>query len=82
LVFHCRVHNVIVQEAWCKKAPILPSLIARVPPQPPLPSTPAVSSPAALPDAAVLTPLVDLADRLGAMLQNQHQVRVHHGTVL
>lgn len=61
------------QESWCKKGAPTPDLISQYKPQPLPPPHPRAPQPA--PDAAVLRPLVKLADQLGALLQNQHQVR-------
>jgi hypothetical protein len=61
------------QEAWCKKAPLLPDLIAQYQPQAVLPA--ALPPPPPPLPALLLAPLLELADQVGAMLQNQHQVR-------
>lgn len=61
------------QEQWCKKGPPTAELITSYAPQPAMPSSP-INPPAAL-DWGVLRPLTALADKFGALLQNDHQVR-------
>ncbi len=68
----CVCVYVSVQENWCKKGAPTPDLISSYKPQPLPPAVP--RSPPPRTDAAVLQPLVRVADQLGHMLQNQHQV--------
>lgn len=65
-VFSC------VQENWCKKGPPTPDLIAKMKPQPGVPASP--PKPPPQPDMDKLRQLTSLADQLGLLLQNQHQV--------
>jgi hypothetical protein len=62
-----------LQESWCKKGPPTPELITAYTPQPPVPLSP--PPPPARPDPEVLGRLVKVADSLGFLLQNSHQVR-------
>lgn len=63
-----------LQEQWCKKAPPTPELLMQYTLQPPPPRTPPLTLPSG-PDAAVAQQLIQQADELGALLQNNHQVR-------
>lgn len=71
--------NFATQELWCKKGPPTSELIAHFTPQPPLPAK--MSLPATRPDAALVDKMAALADRLGLLLQNEHQVGFHFNDV-
>ncbi|GAX83792.1 hypothetical protein CEUSTIGMA_g11217.t1 [Chlamydomonas eustigma] len=61
----------LFKELWCKKGPPTAELIAQYTAQQPLPISPAL--PPLHPDPALLAPLTGHADRLGRLLQNNHQ---------
>ncbi len=65
----------LAQELWCKKGPPTAELISHFPPQPPLPLTPAPLPPVSAAELERLRPLTSVADQLGILLQNHHQVR-------
>lgn len=66
------------QELWCKKCPPTAELMRAYraqPRPPPAPASPAQSPAPCGPDATAVRDLARQADRVGALLQNDHQVR-------
>ena len=63
----------VPQELWCKKGPPTAEMIAQYVPQPTVPVSP--PPPPLRPDLDKLSVLTGLADQVGLLLQNNHQVR-------